>query len=55
MPVYEYLCRDCRKRFAKVESIAAHRPGKRATCPKCSGRKVERVFTTVYTVTSKKS
>jgi putative FmdB family regulatory protein len=55
MPVYEYRCQDCRKRFTKIESIAMHRPGKKSACPKCSGRRVERVYSSVYAVTSKKS
>ena len=54
MPIYEYVCLDCKKGFSKVESISAHDP-KKVTCPKCKKKKVERRWTSVSVTTSKKS
>ena len=55
MPVYEYRCSDCRKAFTLVKTIKDHENSP-AKCPKCGKRKpVERVWSTVYAVTSKKS
>jgi len=54
MPVYEFKCADCRKRFNLTLTIAERSRG-RIKCPKCSSRKVEQQYTAVYAVTSKKS
>lgn len=35
MPLYEYKCAKCGKRFEKIESISAP---ERQKCPKCGGR-----------------
>jgi putative FmdB family regulatory protein len=40
MPLYEYLCRRCAKRFELlVRSSRA-----RASCPHCKGKKLQRLF-----------
>lgn len=57
MPVYEFRCLDCKKRFEIVESFAEHekhKPGE-ATCPDCGKKNVERLWSDVVAVTSKKS
>jgi putative FmdB family regulatory protein len=54
MPVYEYSCTACRKKFSLSMSVS-DRDGKRVTCPKCRSRKVVQRFTSVYTQTSRKS
>lgn len=57
MPVYEYRCLDCDVKFDVVETFAEHEehePGE-ATCPKCGNDNVERVWSRVVAVTSKKS
>ncbi len=42
MPIYEYLCTDCRRRVSLlVRSIS--NPGT-PTCPKCSGTNMERLM-----------
>ena len=54
MPVYEFICRDCQKAFEIVRPIS----GAQATdvkCPACGSRHVDRTYSQVYTVTSKKS
>ncbi len=55
MPVYEYRCSDCRKAFTLIKSIKEYET-QTVKCPKCGKRKgVERVWSQVYAVTSKKS
>ncbi len=42
MPIYEYLCQDCRRRVSiLVRSI--NNPGTPA-CPRCGGRRLERLM-----------
>lgn len=54
MPLYEFYCRDCQKTFEREEPISEH--GKTpVTCPSCKSANVERRWTSVYAVTSKKS
>lgn len=40
MPLYEYQCAKCKKRFEKIEKVSARRKQK---CPHCGG-KAERLF-----------
>ena len=54
MPTYEYACKECKKAFALILTIADH-DKKRVSCPKCKSRKVEQQYGSVFTVTSKKS
>lgn len=54
MPLYEFYCRDCQKSFEVHESMTEH--GKTPVkCPGCGSANVERRWTSVYAVTSKKS
>ena len=55
MPVYEFRCKDCRKKFTVVQPISRYSAGT-VKCPKCGRKKaVERQWSPVYAVTSKKS
>ena len=54
MPVYEFRCNACRKQFQIVESIKDYDP-KKVKCTKCGSSRVERVWSGVHVVTSKKS
>lgn len=54
MPVYEYTCKDCKKRFELIQSFAEH-DDRKIRCPKCKGKRIERVWGTVEVHTSKKS
>jgi putative FmdB family regulatory protein len=54
MPVYEYACQDCGKRFEVRERIE-ERQKREVRCPHCQSAKVERVFSTFYAKTSRKS
>lgn len=53
MPVYEYSCQDCGKRFEVTRAVTA--AAGEIRCPSCGGAKLERVYSSVYAVTSKKS
>lgn len=54
MPVYEYACRDCKKTFQVVEAISEHGK-KKVRCPKCDSKSVERIWSSVFVETSRKS
>jgi putative FmdB family regulatory protein len=54
VPIYEFRCQECGKPFEVVESISRFKPA-RVRCPRCSSKKVERTWSRVYTVTTKKS
>lgn len=54
MPVYEFVCHKCGKPFEIVESVTRYDPT-RVRCPSCKSKKVERRWSRVFTVTSKKS
>jgi putative FmdB family regulatory protein len=54
MPVYEFACRDCQKTFEIVRPMSESSSAN-VTCTHCGSTKVERIWSTVYTVTSKKS
>jgi len=54
MPVYEYQCRQCNRKFTVTMSIAEYEK-KKVKCPKCGSRKVEQQPAAFYAVTSKKS
>jgi putative FmdB family regulatory protein len=54
MPLYEYRCTKCRKRFSLEQGIGEH--GKRRpACPKCKSRAVEPMFSTFFAKTGRKS
>jgi putative FmdB family regulatory protein len=54
MPIYEFTCLDCGKRFKEVKPIAEYDP-RAVECPKCHARNVERRWSSVFVETSKKS
>jgi putative FmdB family regulatory protein len=54
VPVYEFTCKKCGQPFEIVESISRYDPAK-VRCPACKSRKVERRWSRVVAVTSKKS
>lgn len=54
VPQYEFLCKDCKKPFSKILSMAAYDTGK-VTCPECGSSNVEQQLSPFYAVTSKKS
>ena len=54
MLVYEFACRDCQKMFEIVRPVSESSSAN-VTWNHCGSTKVERIFSTVYAVTSKKS
>ena len=54
MPIYEYVCLNCRKKFSETKPVSAYDLAK-VKCPKCKSKKVDRRWTTVQVTTSKKS
>ena len=54
MPIYEFICKECNKRFSQIMTIAEYEKG-RITCPKCKSKKVEQKYAAFFAVTSKKS
>jgi len=54
MPIYEYRCTKCRKRFSYEQTISAH-DKRRPSCPKCKSRAVEPIFSTFFAKTGRKS
>ncbi len=54
MPLYEYRCSACRKKFSMKLSVADMEKSK-PKCPKCGSRKTEKLITGFAAVTSKKS
>ncbi len=54
MPVYEFTCRDCQKTFEIVRPVSES-SSVNVTCTHCGSAKVERIWSAVYAVTSKKS
>jgi putative FmdB family regulatory protein len=41
MPIYEYYCSDCRRKFEKMSSFAA---SSGVACPTCQGERVRKLF-----------
>ncbi|GAB4369493.1 MAG: hypothetical protein Kow0042_11210 [Calditrichia bacterium] len=55
MPTYQYKCNDCKKTFAVHLSVEEHEKNPKPPCTHCGGKKVERIYSGVAVVTSKKS
>ena len=55
MPVYEYKCNDCKKTFIVTETFKAHEKHLKPKCTNCQSKNVDRLFTDVSVITSKKS
>ena len=54
MPTYEFVCRDCGKTFEVTRPASKYEPAKVA-CPGCKSKSVERRWSRVFAITSKKS
>ena len=53
MPVYDYICNDCKKSFETVLTLAEHE--ERISCPHCGSKNVEQEAAAFFAVTGKKS
>jgi len=54
MPSYEFVCKECKKSFNVIMTLADYEKG-RVSCPKCKSKKVEQKMAAFFAVTSKKS
>jgi putative FmdB family regulatory protein len=54
MPIYDYRCEKCGKKFTLTLTIREHE-AKKTRCPKCKSTRVEQQFGSFFAVTSKKS
>lgn len=54
MPVYEYVCKDCKQRFEAILTIKEHE-SKQVSCPRCNSRNIEQDVAEFSVVTSRKS
>jgi putative FmdB family regulatory protein len=54
MPLYDYKCGKCGKRFSLALTVAERDRGK-VKCPKCKSTRVDQQITTFSVKTSKKS
>jgi putative FmdB family regulatory protein len=54
MPIYEFLCNECKKTFRLTLNLAEHAKGK-FVCPKCNSKKVEQKVASFVAMTGKKS
>jgi putative FmdB family regulatory protein len=44
MPVYEFQCQDCGKKFEIVATLAEKEAGLDPACPKCDRKRARQVF-----------
>jgi putative FmdB family regulatory protein len=54
MPIYEYVCKKCGKRFDLAMTISEH-DTKQVQCPHCKNTEVEPQLQAFFAKTSKKS
>ena len=54
MPLYEYFCKKCKKKFGGIFTVKEH-DTRKMHCPKCKSEDVEKVIEPFTAVTSKKS
>ena len=53
MPIYEYRCRECGEKFEKLVRLSTSTS--EIECPKCGGRRVEKLISAFSTKTSSAS
>jgi putative FmdB family regulatory protein len=54
MPTYSFVCKQCKKSFVAVMTLAEYEK-RAATCPSCKSKKVEQKPAAFFAVTAKKS
>jgi putative FmdB family regulatory protein len=55
MPIYEYRCSECRRRFSIFWRTFAAAEGGAAACPRCGSEEVQRLVSRVRVVRSEES
>jgi putative FmdB family regulatory protein len=54
MPLYEYICKKCHKKFGEVLTIKEHET-KKLHCPKCKSKDLEQVIEPFFAKTPSKT
>jgi putative FmdB family regulatory protein len=54
MPLYEFVCRKCHKKFGEVLTIKEHET-KKLHCPKCKSADLEKVIEPFFPKTASKT
>jgi putative FmdB family regulatory protein len=55
MPLYEYICCECKDRFTLRMTIREYDNNESILCPKCKSKDLRRFYSAFTAVTSKKS
>ncbi len=55
MPIYEYVCNNCRKKFSRTMTFSQHERRPRPACPKCNSHRVSQRPSAFQAVTGKKT
>jgi len=55
MPVYEFQCQDCGKKFEIVATLAEKEAGLDPACPKCDRKAARQVFSRFTLLTGSKT
>ena len=55
MPIYEYVCNECKHLFTVEMSFRDYDKKKSDECPKCKSKNLKRIYTGFSAFTSKKS
>jgi putative FmdB family regulatory protein len=55
VPVYEFQCQDCGKKFETVATLAEKEAGLDPVCPKCGRKRVRQVFSRFTLLTGSKT
>lgn len=54
MPIYDFVCNKCKKKFSLTMSVSEYEK-KKFQCPKCQSKDVQQKISSFQTITSKKS
>jgi putative FmdB family regulatory protein len=54
MPLYQFICLECKKTFDKTHSLVDYEEGD-VICPHCGSKNVEQRWSALSVITSKKS
>jgi putative FmdB family regulatory protein len=55
MPVYEFQCQDCGKKFETIATLAEKEAGLDPACPKCGRQRARQVFSRFTLLTGSKT
>jgi putative FmdB family regulatory protein len=55
VPTYVFKCHACGEQFERVMSISEREKEKTPSCPRCKKGSVQRVYTSFFAKTSRKS